>query len=106
MSFAVVSQNTLTEADFKLAVQPPVGSKVKREVAIFVHGYNYNFQESLFRMAQLVADGGNDVSPILFAWPSEGTVTGYVADKEAVTYSRDFWRMSSPSSPKCEASAR
>jgi esterase/lipase superfamily enzyme len=89
VSFAVVSQNALTESDFKLAVQPPVGSKVKREVVVFVHGYNYNFQESLFRMAQLVADGGNDVSPILFAWPSEGTVTGYVADKEAVTYSRD-----------------
>jgi esterase/lipase superfamily enzyme len=89
VSFAVVSQNTLTEADFKLAVQPPVGSKVKREVVVFVHGYNNNFQESLFRMAQLVADGGSDVSPILFAWPSEGTVTGYVADKEAVTYSRD-----------------
>jgi esterase/lipase superfamily enzyme len=89
VSFAVVSQNTLTEIDFKLAVQPPVGSKVKREVVVFVHGYNYNFQESLFRMAQLVADGGSDVSPILFAWPSEGTVTGYVADKEAVTYSRD-----------------
>jgi esterase/lipase superfamily enzyme len=40
-------------------------------------------------MAQLVADGGIDVSPILFAWPSEGTISGYGADKEAVTYSRD-----------------
>jgi esterase/lipase superfamily enzyme len=91
-SFAVVSQATLTESDFKLAVQSgPLASKVKgrREVVIFVHGYNYSFQESLYRMAQLVADGGSDVSPILFAWPSEGTVTGYVADKEAVTYSRD-----------------
>jgi esterase/lipase superfamily enzyme len=89
-SFATVSQATLTENDFKLAVQSsPAGSKAKREVVIFVHGYNYNFQESLYRMAQLVADGSSDVSPILFAWPSEGTVTGYVADKEAVTYSRD-----------------
>ncbi len=89
-SFAVVSQATLTEDDFKIAVQSnTAGSNAKREVVIFVHGYNYNYQESLYRMAQLVADGGSDVSPILFAWPSEGTVTGYVADKEAVTYSRD-----------------
>jgi esterase/lipase superfamily enzyme len=80
----------LTENNFKLAVlSSPVASRAKREVVIFVHGYNYNFQESLYRMAQLVADGGSDVSPILFAWPSEGTVTGYGADKEAVTYSRD-----------------
>ena len=25
----------------------------------------------------------------MFAWPSEGTLSGYVADKDAVTYSRD-----------------
>ncbi len=89
-SFAIVNQDNLTENDFKIAVQSsPTGSKAKREAFMFVHGYNYNFQEFLYRMAQLVADGGGDVSPILFAWPSEGTVTGYVADKEAVTYSRD-----------------
>jgi esterase/lipase superfamily enzyme len=89
-SFAIVNQESLSENDFKTAVQSsPAGSEAKREVVVFVHGYNYNFQESLYRMAQLVADGGSDVSPILFAWPSEGTVTGYVADKEAVTYSRD-----------------
>ena len=61
----------------------------KRDVVIFVHGYNYNFQESLFRMAQLVADGGLDDVPVLFAWPSAASVTGYVADRDAVTYSRD-----------------
>jgi esterase/lipase superfamily enzyme len=89
-SFATVSHTALTEADFKLAVQSsPVPSRPKREVVIFVHGYNNNFQESLYRMAQLVADGGIDVSPILFAWPSAGTISGYGADKEAVTYSRD-----------------
>jgi esterase/lipase superfamily enzyme len=84
----------LTEAEFQVAVQSSsaaiaVAPTPKREVVIFVHGYNYSFQESLYRMAQLVADGGIDVSPILFAWPSEGTVSGYGADREAVTYSRD-----------------
>ena len=61
----------------------------KRDVVIFVHGYNYNFQESLFRLAQLVADGGLDDAPVLFAWPSAASVTGYVADRDAITYSRD-----------------
>jgi len=41
-------------------------------------------------MAQAVADGDTEASPILFAWPSEGTIGGYGADKEAVTYSKDF----------------
>ena len=89
ISFATVSHAALTDADFKLAVQLGPLPRAKREVVIFVHGYNYNFQEFLYRMAQLVADGGIDVSPILFAWPSEGTIRGYGADKEAVTYSRD-----------------
>lgn len=61
----------------------------RRDVVIFVHGYNYNFQESLFRLAQLMADGGLEEAPILFAWPSAASVTGYIADKDAVIYSRD-----------------
>lgn len=61
----------------------------RRDVVIFVHGYNNNFQESLFRLAQLVADGGLEELPILFAWPSAASVTGYIADRDAVTYSRD-----------------
>ncbi|MDQ6735748.1 MAG: alpha/beta fold hydrolase [Nitrospirota bacterium] len=89
-NFVTVSHAALTETGFKLAVQStPVAPRAKREVVIFVHGYNYSFQESVYRMAQLIADGGIDVSPILFAWPSEGSISGYGADKEAVTYSRD-----------------
>lgn len=60
-----------------------------RDILIFVHGYNYNFAESLFRLAQIVADANLREKPILFAWPSAASATGYVADKDAVTYSRD-----------------
>jgi len=59
------------------------------DIGVFVHGYNTNFQEALFRMAQMTVDSGAAGVPILFAWPSEGRVSGYVADKDAVTYSRD-----------------
>jgi esterase/lipase superfamily enzyme len=61
----------------------------KRDILIFVHGYNYTFAESLFRLAQVAADGNLEEMPILFAWPSAASVLGYVADKDAVTYSRD-----------------
>lgn len=60
-----------------------------RDVVIFVHGYNYNFEESLFRLAQLVADGDLVEAPVLFAWPSAASVTGYIADRDAVIFSRD-----------------
>lgn len=58
-------------------------------VFVFVHGYNTNYAESVLRMAQLVADNPSGGRAILFAWPSDGSLPGYVADKDSATYSRD-----------------
>jgi len=59
------------------------------DVRVFVHGYNTNFPEGLFRLAQITRDSGDSGASILFSWPSVGSVAGYAADREAVTYSRD-----------------
>lgn len=60
------------------------------QIDMFVHGYNTNFPEALFRMAQLVADNpAKDTHPLLFSWPSDGELSGYVADKDGATFSRD-----------------
>jgi len=87
-SFATIRQAVLDEATFRRRV----GSRAGRghDVGVFVHGYNTNFQEALFRLAQLSADSQPDTVPVLFAWPSEAAITGYVADREAVAYSRDY----------------
>ena len=58
-------------------------------VGLFVHGYNYSYQESLFRLAQIAADAKTGGTPVLFSWPSEAALTGYVADRDAVLFSRD-----------------
>ncbi len=91
-SFAVMDRTILP--DLALGRNPPrsgpgAHSAGKRDILIFVHGYNYNFAESLFRLAQVAADGNLEEVPILFAWPSAASVTGYVADRDAVAYSRD-----------------
>lgn len=57
-------------------------------VAIFVHGYNYSYQEALFLTAQMAADAKTIGLPILFSWPSAASVLGYVADRDAALYSR------------------
>jgi len=57
-------------------------------VAIFVHGYNNSFQEAIYRTAQLTADARTVGTVVLFSWPSAASVTGYVADRDAVLYSR------------------
>jgi len=92
VSFATIDQAVLTNAEFRKTVALSSQSSrqgKKQNVLIFVHGYNNNFQESLYRMAQIDADAGFNGIPVLFAWPSQGDFAGYGADKEAAAYSRD-----------------
>jgi esterase/lipase superfamily enzyme len=88
-NFVTVEARILDEATFRHAVETRRSGNRKPDVGVFVHGYNTNFQEALYRMAQLASDSEIAAVPILFAWPSEAKVTSYVADKDAVTFSRD-----------------
>ncbi len=83
--FAVVSQAVLDRPGLLQAVRTPKAAPP----IVFVHGYNYNFQEALYRLAQLKTDSSVDGVPIVFSWPSYAALPAYVADKEAATYSRD-----------------
>ena len=86
-SFATVGQTILTQQGF---LQQVAGSgEGTQDVVIFVHGYNYSFPEALYRLTQIAVDADLEDTPILFAWPSQAAIAGYVADKESVTYSRD-----------------
>jgi esterase/lipase superfamily enzyme len=87
--FAVTGQSVLSASSFRADIRPGKSAS-KKKISIFVHGYNYNFQESLFRLAQISHDAKLDHTPVLFSWPSQGAVAGYVADKESATYSRDY----------------
>lgn len=59
------------------------------EVTIFVHGYNTTSSEALYRYAQVSHDLNIPSPRLLFAWPSAGTPTGYVYDRDSVLFSRD-----------------
>lgn len=87
-SFAVTDRRPLSRSDFfdEVTTHSEAG---RRHVSVFVHGYNQNFQEALFRLAQMTADGGFAGSSILFTWPSQAELEGYVADRDSVMHSRD-----------------
>jgi esterase/lipase superfamily enzyme len=55
---------------------------------VFIHGFNNKYEDSVFRLAQIVHDSGMHATPILFTWPSRAEVTGYEYDKESTNYSR------------------
>jgi esterase/lipase superfamily enzyme len=89
LSFATIQQNVLSSREFEQAIASRANGRGRLNAGIFVHGFNTNFQEALYRLAQMTADADVDGTPILFTWPSEARVTGYLSDKEGVTYSRD-----------------
>ena len=60
-------------------------------VLVFVHGYNTLYEEAVYRYAQIVHDSGFTGTAILFAWPSRGKAPLYLADRDASTYSRDYF---------------
>ncbi|KAA3511683.1 alpha/beta hydrolase [Agrobacterium rosae] len=84
--FIVTNRETLSRD--QLVMDATASSKFDGTVSVFVHGYNYSYQEALFRTAQMSADAVSMSPPIMFSWPSSASVTGYVADKDAVLYSR------------------
>jgi esterase/lipase superfamily enzyme len=73
------------KADFNAQVARTPG----RKVLVFVHGYNTRFEEAVYSFAQIVHDAHVDVAPILFTWPSGGSLVDYVYDRDSAMYSRD-----------------
>jgi esterase/lipase superfamily enzyme len=73
------------KAGFNARVAQTPGHKV----LIFVHGYNTRFEEAVYKFAQIVHDARVDVAPVLFTWPSGGSLVDYVYDRDSAMYSRD-----------------
>ena len=61
----------------------------RHEAVVFVHGYNNNFAEGLYRITQLTHDLNVDAVKILYSWPSAGKAGGYVYDRDSAMFSRD-----------------
>ncbi|PZO80813.1 MAG: hypothetical protein DI629_05990 [Mesorhizobium amorphae] len=83
-SFATVRRQELSEAEFLRRATPDT-----HDIGVFVHGYNSSLPEAVFRLAQISHDARGDREAVLFSWPSEGALTGYLADQDAATFSRD-----------------
>lgn len=90
--FLTVSQQTfgderafLRALNARLALRP----RGQRETTVFVHGFNTNFAEGLYRHAQMAHDFGTPGVPISYSWPSSANVRGYAFDRESVLFARD-----------------
>jgi esterase/lipase superfamily enzyme len=60
-----------------------------REVMIFVHGFNYNFEKGIYRLAALDDDFKIPAASVLYSWPSASETRLYLHDIDAAFFARD-----------------
>ncbi len=89
--FVLASRRDLTEASFRNELATHISGRIgsNRDVLLYVHGFNTNYDEARFRLAQIVEDGRFGGVPVLFTWPSSDNLLGYEAARETATASRD-----------------
>lgn len=68
----------------RLAALPPN----KREIFVFIHGYNTRFPEGLYRFTQIVHDAKFEGVPVFFTWASRGNLQDYVYDLNSAAIAR------------------
>ena len=78
-------QAFLNALNARLALRKPG----EREVTLFVHGFNTNFAEGLYRHAQMAHDFASPAVSVSYSWPSAANVFAYGYDLESALFARD-----------------
>jgi esterase/lipase superfamily enzyme len=89
--FLVVSAVRYRDADaFVAAIDEDLAAEraPRSSLGLFVHGYNTNFAEGLYRQAQLRHDMESHSVAVHFAWPSAAHVQDYLYDRESTVVAR------------------
>jgi esterase/lipase superfamily enzyme len=74
----------IRELDAELAKRPVE----KRDILVFVHGYNTTTSDAILRLGQFVEDTGYKGVTVLLTWASGGQLTKYVYDINSVMVAR------------------
>ncbi len=77
----------LTQLAMHDSLRRVISSSDRKEALVFIHGFNVSFTDAAMRTAQLAYDLGFDGAPILYSWPSRGSIFRYSADRENAEFS-------------------
>lgn len=61
----------------------------RREAVVFIHGFNNNFAEGAYRLAQIGHDLDLGGAYVHYSWPSRGHPLGYAYDRDSALFARD-----------------
>ncbi len=93
------------QTDFTLATRDDIGGRAgfraaladavraappdRREIAVYIHGYNNSFFDGVYRTAQIIYDFDVPATAVHFSWPSATHPLGYAYDRDSILVSRD-----------------
>jgi esterase/lipase superfamily enzyme len=69
------------EEPFLRAISSQLQKPGSNSILVFIHGYANTFEDGALRLAQFTLDTEFRGVPILFSWPSTGTIAGYKKDE-------------------------
>lgn len=81
-----------TDEHFAAEASTLLDGSAKREILIFVHGFNNSFADAARRAAQLAADSEFPGVIAVYSWPSEDATALYTIDSNNVEYSLPHFR--------------
>jgi esterase/lipase superfamily enzyme len=89
---AIATLDRLQEPEFFKKVEMKAHTDASSSAMIFVHGFGVGFDDAVRRTAQIAHDLQFRGAPILYSWPSQGTVTpfAYQTDDQNVRWATDI----------------
>jgi esterase/lipase superfamily enzyme len=80
--------------DFYKQLSSTVDGSADRDMLVFIHGYNVDFESAVQRTAQIAVDLPFEGVPVCYSWPSQGKLLSYSIDENnalwTVTHLREF----------------
>ena len=71
----------LSDSEFDRKLSQTLELTSERDLLVFIHGFNVDFEEAVQRTAQIAVDLPFEGVPICYSWPSQGTLLGYSIDE-------------------------
>ena len=87
--FMLTEAAPMDAAGFRAAARAALSQAERREVVIFVHGFNTAFVEGVYRTAQLRHDLRLPGVVMHYSWPSLGAPLAYAHDRDSALFARD-----------------
>jgi esterase/lipase superfamily enzyme len=76
----LLGRESLSSRSFFKRMQDTLGKSRRKELLVFVHGFNVSFKDAVLRTAQMATDLRIDGVPVVYSWPSEASLLQYMVD--------------------------